>query len=74
MNEEPIIKATTTNKFLEIASVNSLNKRAWDRNQMRGKIPNANIDIPIDINFSCCVVSLISTSLFYTIQYKIATQ
>ena len=74
MNEEPIIKATTTNKFLEIASVNSLNKRAWDRNQIRGKIPNANIDIPIDINFSCCVDSLISISLFYTMQYKIATQ
>ena len=52
--EEPTKRPITTSKFLEISSVSSLNKMAWERNHTRGKAPSAKKEIPKLNSLSCC--------------------
>ena len=47
INEEPKIIASNTKTGLGKYLVNSLNKIAWDKNQVNGKTPSAITLIPI---------------------------
>ena len=59
--EEPTKRPITTNLFLEISSVNSLNKMACDRNHTKGKAPSAKKEMPKLKSLSCCVLFFIIT-------------